>query len=98
MRKRGARREPVDPGEWPARVDDRLRIRRHSVLLLVRRDARIQGRAPGIAHDVDLLGGFTARRDRPGIGSAWKVSSDRLRSTRAMPIAPAVAHASARKR
>src|SRR5215831_4407037 len=55
-RQRREGRELVDPGKWPTGVDDRLRMRGDAFLLVARRNARVQRRAPGAADDVDLLG------------------------------------------
>src|SRR5215208_103726 len=65
LRQRRGRRKPVEPGKRPTGVDDRLGMRCDPALLVVRRDARIQRRAPGLAYDIDLLGRLATRRNGP---------------------------------
>src|SRR5215217_8769171 len=65
LRNRRGWREFIDPAEWPARVNDSFRMRCHPTRLVLWGDARVEGGAPGLAHDVDLLRGLAARRDPP---------------------------------
>src|SRR5580700_6541277 len=64
-RQRRRLRKFFAPRKRPAGIDDRFGVRGDAALLVVRRNARIEGRAPGVAHDVDAFGRLAARRDCP---------------------------------
>src|ERR1043166_3685025 len=64
-RERGGLGKLIFPPEWPARVDDHLRVRGLSALARLRGDARVERRTPGMPHDVDRFRGLAARRYRP---------------------------------
>src|ERR1700720_4721524 len=52
-RQRRRPRKFIDPSKRPAGVDDRFGVRGDAAFLVLRRNARIERRAPGVADDVD---------------------------------------------
>src|SRR5579883_1005677 len=58
-------RELVLPGEGPHGVEDRAAVGVILVVALVQRHARVEGRAPGAVHNLDVPGRIDARLHRP---------------------------------